>query len=257
MGEWLTDYNCDHGDAGGLPGYPLSPTRSDGTAIDGYCTDGVQTSESACIAQYFCTVAGSCDAPATAAAVGECGVCSTTSGQPTATDRFTQTECVKDSDGDGTADGTWAAATWSTSAATEADCASVLGGEWKARTWMPAPLGDATTSWLPVKAATEAAVAASGLTASTKTFATADITAGITTAFAVGDRVTVSAASGNSCAANSCPIVGHTILPQSTPTTWSSSSRSLVTLQVGPRRTVSCHARGDAIYTRQQAVLLV
>merc|ERR1712146_628216 len=128
MGEWLTDYNCDHGDAGGLPGYPLSPTRSDGTAIDGYCTDGVQTSESACIAQYFCTVAGSCDAPATAAAVGECGVCSTTSGQPTATDRFTQTECVKDSDGDGTSDGTWAAATWSTSAATEADCASVLGG---------------------------------------------------------------------------------------------------------------------------------
>merc|ERR1712146_119331 len=82
------------------------------------------------------------------------------------------------------------------------------GGEWKARTWMPAPLGDATTSWLPVKAATEAAVAASGLPASTKTFATADITAGITTAFAVGDRVTVSAASGNSCATNSCPICG-------------------------------------------------
>jgi len=55
--EWLTDYNCDSGDAGGLPGYPLSPTRSDGTAIDGYCTDGVQASESTCVAQYFCTVA--------------------------------------------------------------------------------------------------------------------------------------------------------------------------------------------------------
>ena len=26
--KWLTDYNCDSGDAGGLPGYPLAPTRA-------------------------------------------------------------------------------------------------------------------------------------------------------------------------------------------------------------------------------------
>jgi len=217
--EWLTDYNCDSGDAGGLPGYPLSPTRGDGVAIAGYCTDGVQTTESACIAEYFCTVPGRCvgatNSPTTATAQGECGTCATAANQPTATDRFTQDECIKDSDGDGTADGTWTAgldgsgnSAWVTTDATEANCASVLGGVWKARTWIDAPTGDATTSWQAVKAATEAAVAANGLTSSTKTFATADITAGITTAFAVGDRVTVSAVSGNSCAANSCPICG-------------------------------------------------
>jgi hypothetical protein len=206
--EWLTDYNCDSGDAGGLPGYPLSPTRSDGTAIGGYCTDGVQTSESTCIAQYFCTVAGSCSgtAPASAATEEECGVCSTTSGQPTATNRFTQPECVKDSDGDGTADGSWTAATWSTSDATLANCASVLGGQWKARTWVPAPLGDATTGWLPVKAAGGAVVATAHAYA-TKTFTTADISA---LDPAVGDRVTVGAASSKACGTTSadCTICG-------------------------------------------------
>merc|ERR1711871_166890 len=208
--EWLTDYNCDSGDAGGLPGYPLSPTRGDGTAIAGYCTDGIQLTEATCIAQYFCTVAGSCtgSAPASAATEEECGTCATASSQPTATNRFTQTECVKDSDGDNVADGTWTAATWSTSDATEANCASVLGGVWKARTWIDAPTGDATTGWQALKAATEAAIAATDLTSSTKTFATTDITDGITTAFAVGDRVTVAAVSGNSCAADSCPICG-------------------------------------------------
>jgi hypothetical protein len=204
--EWLTDYNCDSGDAGGLPGYPLSPTRSDGTAIDGYCTDGVQTSESACIAEYFCTVAGSCSgsAPASARTEEECGVCSTTSGEPTATDRFTETECVKDSDGDDTADGTWTAATWSTSDATEANCASVLGGVWKARTWVPAPKGDATTAWLPVKAAA-AATAATAHAFATKTFSAADASN-----FVAGDRVTVSAASGAVCgtASADCTICG-------------------------------------------------
>jgi len=206
--EWLTDYNCDSGDAGGLPGYPLSPTRSDGTAIDGYCTDGVQASESTCVAQYFCTVAGSCSgtAPASAATEEECGVCSTTSGQPTATDRFTQTECVKDSDGDSTADGSWSAASWSTSDATEANCASVLGGQWKARTWVPAPLGDATTGWLPVKAAGSAVVATAHAYA-TKTFTTADISG---LAPAVGDRVTVGAATSKACgtASADCTICG-------------------------------------------------
>merc|ERR1711871_834644 len=72
--EWLTDYNCDSGDAGGLPGYPLSPTRGDGTAIAGYCTDGVQVTKSACIAEYFCTVPGRCigdaNAPTTATVQG-------------------------------------------------------------------------------------------------------------------------------------------------------------------------------------------
>merc|ERR1711871_1503965 len=206
--EWLTDYNCDSGGAGGLPGYPLSPTRSDGTAISGYCTDGVQTTQTACIAEMFCTVAGSCNSPASATTQDECGVCSTTSGEPTATDRFTQTECVKDSDGDGTPDGTWAAGTWSTSDASEANCASVLGGVWKARTWVPAPLGDATTSWLPIKAATASAVAATAHAFATRTFSTADITA--SPAFAVGDRVTVSAVSGQSCGTGSgdCTICG-------------------------------------------------
>merc|ERR1711871_1723069 len=204
--EWLTDYNCDSGDAGGLPGYPLSPTRSDGVSIDGYCTDGVSTSQSVCIAQYFCTVAGSCNAPASAATQEECGVCSTVSGQPTATDRFTQTECIKDSDGDDAADGTWAAATWSTSDATEANCASVLGGVWKARTWVPAPLGDATTGWLPVKAAGGSVVATAHAYA-TKTFTTGDISA---LGPAVGDRVTVGAATSKVCgtASADCTICG-------------------------------------------------
>merc|ERR1712224_1000522 len=212
--EWLTDYNCDSGDAGGLPGYPLSPTRGDGVAIAGYCTDGVQLTEADCIAeaQYFCTVPGSCSgsAPASAATQEECGVCSTSAGQPTSTDRFTQTECIKDSDGDDAADGTWAAATWSTADATEANCASVLGGVWKARTWIDAPTGDATTGWQAVKAATAAAVAANALTAATKTFGTADITVGGTGAIALaaGDRVIVDATSSNSCAADSCPICG-------------------------------------------------
>merc|ERR1711988_1497828 len=111
--EWLTDYNCDSGDAGGLPGYPLSPTRGDGVAIVGYCTDGVQVTESACIAEFFCTVPGRCvgvtNSPTTATVQGECGTCATAANQPTATDRFTQAECVKDSDGDGSADGTWTA----------------------------------------------------------------------------------------------------------------------------------------------------
>jgi hypothetical protein len=218
--EWLTDYNCDSGDAGGLPGYPLSPTRGDGTAIAGYCTDGVQVTKSACIAEMFCTVPGRCagavNAPTAATVAGECGTCATSAGQPTATDRFTQTECVKDSDGDGTPDGAWTAGevtaggadAWITTDATEANCASVLGGAWKARTWIDAPTGDATTGWQAVKAATEAAVAATGLTPATKTFATGGITAGITTPFAVGDKVTVAAANAKTCSDASCPACG-------------------------------------------------
>jgi len=203
--EWLTDYNCDSGDAGGLPGYPLSPTRSDGAAIDGYCTDGIQTSESDCIAEHFCTVAGSCNDPASAGTEDECGVCSTTSGQPTATNRFTQTECIKDSDGDTTPDGTWAGATWSTAGATEADCASVLGGEWKARTWVPAPSGDATTGWQAVKASVSA-VAATAHTSATRTFTTGGLSG-----FAVGDRVQVDAATAKTCgtASADCTICGY------------------------------------------------
>jgi len=218
--EWLTDYNCDSGDAGGLPGYPLSPTRGDGTAIPGYCTDGVQVTESACIAEYFCTVPGKCEgatnSPTTATVAEECGTCATAANQPTATDRFTETECIKDSDGDSTADGTWtagltsgSATAWITTDATEANCASVLGGVWKARTWTAAPTGDATTGWQAVKAASGGGgVAASGITAATKTFSTADITAGVTTAFAVGDRVTVGVAGANTCTDASCPICG-------------------------------------------------
>jgi hypothetical protein len=204
--EWLTDYNCDSGDAGGLPGYPLAPTRGDGTAITGYCTDGIMETQATCIAtsNYFCTVAGSCDSPSSATVEGECGVCATATNQPTATDRFTQTECIKDSDGDGTADGAWTPATWSTSDATQANCASVLNGVWKARTWIAAPTGDATTGWQKVQGA-QGAVAATTLTASTKTFGTASDQSA---AFAAGDMVTVSAVSGNSCADSSCPICG-------------------------------------------------
>lgn len=173
--------------------------------IAGYCTDGVQTSESECIAEYFCTVAGSCDAPTSAAAEEECGACSTTSGQPTATNRFTQTECIKDSDGDSAADGTWAAGNWDPSDATEDNCASVLGGEWKARTWVPAPLGDATTGWLPVKPAVSA-VAATAHTSATRTFTTGGLTG-----FAVGDRVEVGAATSKVCgtASADCTICGN------------------------------------------------
>lgn len=205
--EWLTDYNCDSGDAGGLPGYPLSPTRGDGTPIAGYCTDGTQLTEATCIAQYFCTVAGSCNAPASAATEEECGVCATAAGQPTATNRFTQTECVKDSDGDDDADGEWSAGTWTP--ATDANCAS-LGGVWKARTWIDAPAGDATTGWQAVKAATDSAVVGALLNAATKTFEVADVTAGGTGAIALaaGDRVKVDKSGANTCAANSCPICG-------------------------------------------------
>ena len=208
--EWLTDYNCDSGDAGGLPGYPLSPTRGDGTAITGYCTDGVQATEALCTAVYFCTVAGKCSgtsAPTTATVEGECGTCATTSGQPTATNRFTQAECIKDSDGDNTADGVWTTGNtpgWSATDASEANCASVLGGVWKARTWIAAPTGDATTGWLPVKAA-QAAVVASSLVASSRTFLTGSDQS---SAFAVGDRVTVDAEGANTCADSSCPICG-------------------------------------------------
>ena len=205
--QWLTDYNCDSGDAGGLPGYPVAPTRSDGVALAGYCTDGVAQTQSACEAVMYCTVAGACSAPTTATAQGECGTCATTAGEPTATNRFTQAECIKDSDGDSTPDGVWSAATWT--AATSSSCAPTLGGAWTARTWVAAPAGDATTGWQAVKAASAGSpVAATAATPATKTF-TGDVAAAQTTAtfYAVGDTVTITGG-GGSCSAASCAFCG-------------------------------------------------
>merc|ERR1719487_2218574 len=155
--QWLTDYNCDSGDTGGLPGYPLAPLAADGTtALAGYCTDGVSTTQALCeaLAAGYCTVAGTCGAPATAAVSGECGTCDVA-------DRFTQAECVKDADGTGGADGTWTPPpppdAWAAATAGTAFGAACGGGGtagvWKQRTWVPLPAGDATTAWRPVLAA--------------------------------------------------------------------------------------------------------
>jgi hypothetical protein len=34
--EWLIDYNCDNGDAGGLPGYPESAAANGDAGINGF-----------------------------------------------------------------------------------------------------------------------------------------------------------------------------------------------------------------------------
>eukprot|EP01045_Picozoa_sp_COSAG04_P014888 COSAG04_NODE_1141_length_8089_cov_510.847935_2_plen_412_part_00 len=186
--QWLTDYNCDSGDTGGLPGYPLAPLAADGTtALAGYCTDGVQTTQANCelLANGYCTVAGSCDAPATATVSGECGTCSVS-------DRFTDGECVKDADNSGAADGTWTAATW-TAASAGGSFGDPCGGGgsagvWKQRTWVPLPAGDATTAWRPVLAAEAASAAATAVDSAT---APKTLTVTVAASYAVGQRVKV------------------------------------------------------------------
>jgi len=207
--QWLTDYNCDSGDTGGLPGYPLAPLAADGTtALAGYCTDGVQTTQADCesLAFGYCTVAGSCNAPATATVLGECGTCSVS-------DRFTEDECVKDADNSGGADGTWTAATWTAATRGSASFGDPCsgggtGGEWKQRTWVPLPAGDATTAWRPVLIAQALSAAATAVDSATKT-----LTVTVDSSYAVGQRVkVVSAASG-------CGLVGTYTVASTTGTT--------------------------------------
>merc|ERR1711881_790707 len=68
--QWLTDYNCKSGDAGGLPGYPVetkykvlsSTNQATIETLTGYCTDGKITSKtkSICETQEYCTIEGKC-----------------------------------------------------------------------------------------------------------------------------------------------------------------------------------------------------
>merc|ERR1719327_1218923 len=106
--QWLTDYNCKSGDAGGLPGYPVE-VAADG--FDGYCTLSTQTAKANCEAAQYCSVAGVCqyaNAVFNARVEAECGVCTgIVAGEGTGAARFTESECIKDVDGDGVADGTW------------------------------------------------------------------------------------------------------------------------------------------------------
>jgi hypothetical protein len=209
--QWLTDYNCDSGDTGGLPGYPLAPLAADGTtALAGYCTDGVQTTQANCelLANGYCTVAGSCNAPATATVSGECGTCSVS-------DRFTDGECVKDADGASGADGTWTAATWTAAtrgSASFGDPCSGGGtsGEWKQRTWVPLPAGDATTAWRPVLAAEGNSVAATVVDSAT---APKTLTVTVAASYAVGQRVKVVSLSSG------CGLVGTYTVASTTSTT--------------------------------------
>merc|ERR1711988_2002443 len=115
--QWLTDYNCLSGDAGGLPGYPVHVAGT----FDGYCTDTTKSTKASCESSKYCTVKGICtysNAVFAAREQGECGRCDgISSGEGSGQARFTQKECVKDVNGDGTADGTWVTTgyTWSAS----------------------------------------------------------------------------------------------------------------------------------------------
>ena len=178
---------------------PLAPLAADGTtALAGYCTDGVQTTQADCesLANGYCTVAGTCGAPATAAVSGECGTCDVA-------DRFTQAECEKDADGTSGADGTWTADTWTAATAGTAfgdPCGGGgTAGVWKQRTWVPLPAGDATTAWRPVLAAEALSAAA---TAVDSAAAPKTLTVAVATTYAVGQRVKVVSLSSG------CGLVG-------------------------------------------------
>lgn len=164
--QWLTDYNCKSGDAGGLPGYPVE-VASDG--IDGYCTDNTKTAKSACEASKYCTVQGHCVLSGTkfnARVQGECGICTgLVAGEGTGAARYTQAECVKDVNGDGTADGAWSTSgyAWTAVTSNAANCESTLvgfsatgtvaaAGVKKSHVWTPRPLGDAAISLAASKA---------------------------------------------------------------------------------------------------------
>merc|ERR1712224_1195706 len=111
--KWLTDYNCDNGDAGGLPGYPSiaypALASSDyGAAGTGYCTDGASTTSAACTGG-VCSVQGTCDSgghiySAEATVEADCGTCNVN-------DRYTQAECEKTLDA---STGVWTGGTFTT-----------------------------------------------------------------------------------------------------------------------------------------------
>ena len=108
--KWLTDFSCESGDAGGLPGYPVisyaaSTDPTYGIAGTGYCTDKASATSVACATaagscdQTCCSVQGTCPSAAThvfygdATVAGECGVCavSASNSQSSAT-AYPQTE---------------------------------------------------------------------------------------------------------------------------------------------------------------------
>jgi len=142
--KWLTDYNCESGDAGGLPGYPVvsypvSTSASYGLAGTGYCTDKVSADATTCVAATgTCSVQGVCAASGAhvyfgdAVVAADCGVCAT------GTDRYTSAECVKTLGG---VTGTWTAGTFTTSGHdSESEC-DALGLVWTAQSWKVHPVG--------------------------------------------------------------------------------------------------------------------
>ena len=147
--KWLTDYNCESGDAGGLPGYPVIsyPETTDptyGLAGTGYCTDKTSATKTACdAASSTCSIAGTC--PSTAhiyyadvTVATECGTCSIA-------DRYTEAECTKAISsspmGRTTGTGTWTAVTLVTSGHdTQAEC-EAAGATWITPKWVVHPVG--------------------------------------------------------------------------------------------------------------------
>lgn len=171
--QWLTDYNCKSGDAGGLPGYPVetkykvlsSTNQATIETLTGYCTDGKITSKtkSICETQEYCTIEGKCVSSGTnifnARVQEECGVCSgIAADEGSGQARYTKTECEKAIKTTGVADGTWTAYTWTAITSNMANCGSsgldgftatgtsAEKGVVKKHVWVPKPLGDATVS---------------------------------------------------------------------------------------------------------------
>jgi hypothetical protein len=168
--QWLTDYNCKSGDAGGLPGYPVEVVAGvngePATSFDGYCTDSTKTTKATCEASQYCTVKGVCAYSGSvfnAREENECGVCIGIGSHSSAalqegsnSPRLTKAECVKDVDGDGNADGTWTTTGYTWTVSTSSNCASQVGytltststatGALKNHVWIPRPLGDGAMS---------------------------------------------------------------------------------------------------------------
>ena len=171
--QWLTDYNCKSGDAGGLPGYPVetkykvlsSTNQATIETLTGYCTDGkiASKTKSICETKEYCTIEGKCVSSGTnifnARVEEECGVCSgIAADEGSGQARYTKTECVKAIKATGTPDGTWSAYTWTAITSNMANCGSsgldgftatgtsAEKGVVKKHVWVPKPLGDATVS---------------------------------------------------------------------------------------------------------------
>eukprot|EP01050_Picozoa_sp_SAG11_P000472 SAG11_NODE_14_length_26344_cov_14.209411_10_plen_2210_part_00 len=139
--KWLTDYNCDNGDAGGLPGYPsiaypVLASSDYGAAGTGYCTDKSSTTSAACTGG-FCSVQGTCASgghiyAAEATVSTECGTCDQA-------DRYTQAECEKNLGGN---TGTWTpGGGWDASSHDSQSECEGLGLTWTDYRWIVHPLG--------------------------------------------------------------------------------------------------------------------